>query len=526
VRASLGVVIVAVLGVGGLSSPAVAASPTPSASAVPLIAPAPDAAGAASVTVMTRNLYLGADVGVALDKLPDLPAAAQFMWDQVAATDFTARVPALAGEVAQARPDVIGVQEATQWTCRKGLTGASVVVYDFTKQFLDATAAAGVPYVVARKDGAEAINPGFAIPAVPYVTMVRDPDTFRPLFGADRVACGFTIADALLVRADLADRVEAVGTTEFEQTYPIVPVAFEIGRGYSWADLRLDSGRVRFVTTHLESMYTAGKRTPSAVQAEQLVADLSRTTLPVVVMGDLNTDPRDPRAAGAPNPGSQPVVSDVCPGQPPSPTVATSRAECSAYWTLRKAGYADAGPDATDGRNLTWGANALLAGPDSTRVDASLAMGNRAGFTDRLDYVMVRNGASATSARVIGNEWPVGSRTWACDSAEQVAATEEMSARLAAAGYGPAVTGRGVCLPTDHAGLVVTIALAATPADADATPPPTHRHWLTTGRALLGALALLLVLVVWWVVRRRRRRARRAAAAAAADPVAAAPDRD
>ena len=43
------------------------------------------------IKVMSRNLYLGADVGVALAKIPNMPAAAQFMWDQVQQTDFSKR---------------------------------------------------------------------------------------------------------------------------------------------------------------------------------------------------------------------------------------------------------------------------------------------------------------------------------------------------------------------------------------------------------------------------------------------------
>ena len=40
-------------------------------------------------TVMSRNIYIGTDVTVAMKKIPNLPAAAQFMWDQVAKTDFS-----------------------------------------------------------------------------------------------------------------------------------------------------------------------------------------------------------------------------------------------------------------------------------------------------------------------------------------------------------------------------------------------------------------------------------------------------
>ncbi len=48
------------------------------------------------ITVMSRNLYLGSDVGVALELIPNFPKAAQFMWDQVKKTDFSARAPKLA----------------------------------------------------------------------------------------------------------------------------------------------------------------------------------------------------------------------------------------------------------------------------------------------------------------------------------------------------------------------------------------------------------------------------------------------
>ena len=70
------------------------------------------------ITVMSRNLYLGADVGVALEKIPNFPAAAQFMWDQIKQTNFALRAPQLAREAVQDRPEIIGIQEATIWYCK------------------------------------------------------------------------------------------------------------------------------------------------------------------------------------------------------------------------------------------------------------------------------------------------------------------------------------------------------------------------------------------------------------------------
>jgi hypothetical protein len=465
---------------------------------------------AVEVTVMARNLYLGADVGVALDLLPDMPAAAQFMWEQVAATDFSARAPVLAAEAARYQPVVIGLQEATHWRCRPGNVGRVVDVFDFTAEFLVATRDAGVEYVVAEHDGRRAFNEGYAIPALPFLSVVDDPATFQPLFGRDTATCGFSISDALLVRADLAAGIQAVGTSEYRDRYVVAPTVLAIDRGYAWADLRIDGATARFVTTHLESLWDPDEPTLGAMQARQLVEDLSDTTVPLVIIGDLNNDPRDPRAAGSPNPALQPEEGEACPAQVPDPDVGTAEAECNAYWTLRQAGFEDAGPDPTDPANLTWGTQALLAGPDPDRLDDALELGNPAGFTDRLDYVLTANGVEAVEAEVIGNAWPEGDDLWPCDGADQIANTEEMSARLAEAGQAEAIEGRGVCLPTDHAGLVATLQLPPNAADATSPAPPEHARfpigfWGWVGLALLAFVA-------WRLVRRiRRRRASREA---------------
>ncbi len=457
-----------------------------------------------TVIVMARNLYLGADVGVALNLLPDMPAAAQFMWEQVAATDFDARVGLLAQEAATARPDVIGLQEATIWSCRPKPWSAPVPVFDFTEQFLAATGAAGVQYVVAEHDGARAENPGYSIPAMPFLTTVRDPATFQPLFGTDTAACGFVIGDALLVRADLADHVLAVGTGEYEDRYAVAPVVFTIDRGYAWADLAIAGTTVRAVTTHLESLWDPDSDVPAAQQARQLVADLASTTVPTIVVGDFNSDPRDPRVASAANPGGQPKASAFCPAQPDPVSPDTADATCSAYWTMVDAGFLDSGPDALEPANRTWGAEADLAGPNPDRLRVSLAQGNDAGFTDRLDYVFVRHGATPVRAEVFGNAWPDSDDVWPCDAPGQVRTTEESSAILAQRGLAEPVTGRGICLPSDHAGVLAVVDVSGGPEGTVAQPaPPDHSSLriglLTWLLIILGLLVLVLVLVVWGV---------------------------
>ena len=418
--------------------------------ALSLIPVVPAQAADAQVKVMTRNLYLGADVGVAMDLIPDLSAAAQFMWDQVKKTDFNKRAPKLAAEVIAQKPDVVGLQEATIWFCKKNIFSKRTEVFNFTEQFLAATKAQGTEYVLAQKDGKTALNTGYSIAAVPFVTMVNDPETFQPLFGQDKAACGFEIADALAIRADLAGNVLKVGNTEYEQTYTIVPTIMTIYRGYTWADIQIGNTPVRFVTTHLESLWDENKVPNAAIQAQQLIKDLADTKNPIIVMGDFNSDPRDPRMPENPNPGEQPVASDACPA---------GTSKCNAYLLMSEAGFADAGPDPMLPENYSWGMNALLTGPDATRLKFAKLLGNSAGYTDRLDYVFSRNGAKAVFSQLIGNKAPKN-------------------------------------LNTDHAGIVATLSINSTVSERSADLPE-HApfpisFWQWVGIGFLVAIATLI----------------------------------
>jgi hypothetical protein len=456
-----------------------------------LVVGAPPASAETDVTVMTRNLYLGADVSVALDLLPDMPAAAQFMWDQVSATDFTKRAPALAVDAATTHPDVIGIQEATTWNCRAGLFSSTKTVYDFTQQFLDATVRAGTPYVLASANGRTASNDGYTIPPIPFLTRIHDPATFQPLFGSDDADCGFVVADALAVRADLADKVLAAGATDYQAKSDVVPVAFTITRGNAWADIEVDGTPVRFVTTHLESMWQPDQVPTSARQADELAHQLSATRMPLVVMGDFNSDPRDPRPADD-NPGDQPEIGPACPPQSGADPI------CSAYWTMVERGFTDAGPDPTDPANFSWGASALLAGPDLTRLPAALAMGNPYGFTDRVDYVFVSNGVTVNAAGLIGATWPAASDTWSCTTPEQVANTQ-----AAAAAMDLPEPPTGVCLPTDHAGVVASLHIPDSSV-RDAAPSGPGRSLGLLWVVVVGLGLVWLALVIGLVSALRR----------------------
>ena len=237
---------------------------------------------------MSRNIYLGADVGVALELIPNLPAAAQFMWEQVQQTNFAERKAILAKEIMDESPDVIGLQEATIWYCKAKPWSSKTEVYNFTTELL---AALGGTYVIAEKDGEQAFNPGYSIGPIPFLTKVNDVKTFQPLFGQNSASCGFQIGDALLIKKELRQYVNLVGNSEYEAVYKVVPTIMEIYRGYTWADITMQGSNVRFVSTHLESLWDSNKVPKAADQARQ-------SGLRVAVFGHLHRRlPRGPRGA-------------------------------------------------------------------------------------------------------------------------------------------------------------------------------------------------------------------------------------
>ena len=71
----------------------------------------------ATVKVMTRNLYLGADLGPGMNAttLQGLVDGAGQILNQVDANNFPARANELAQEIRSTSPDLVGLQEAALW---------------------------------------------------------------------------------------------------------------------------------------------------------------------------------------------------------------------------------------------------------------------------------------------------------------------------------------------------------------------------------------------------------------------------
>lgn len=235
----------------------------------------PAGAGASEMKVMSRNLYLGADLiglGVYGSDPANLPAfkkAASGVWSTVEETDFPKRARGLARELKKEKPDVVGLQESALW--RKSETPGgkpNKVVYDFTKTLLREAKRQGVEYRVVKSQD--------------------EFDFTAPTDSGFQVR--FTQRDVLLLRVKARLKVSAVTAGRYSQIFSLPTPAGEANsrRGYVVASFTNRQGdRVRIANTHLEA-YGDEIRT---AQAKQLAGALDGSKIPLVVMGDLNSDP-------------------------------------------------------------------------------------------------------------------------------------------------------------------------------------------------------------------------------------------
>lgn len=267
------------------------------------------------LTVMTRNLYLGADlfpiIGAATVSPEEAHEAAFGTWGIVQSTDFPARAERLADEIASAGPDIVGLQEVTTYRSDPTPDGpvepATILEYDFMSTLLAELAERNAPYVVAVTQ----TNTDFEIrldsnPADNDQTLTED--------------IRYTDADAILVRSGLQ-----IQSTDAALYQARVSAATTIGtlsilRGWTSVELKVSGKRVRVVNTHLE----VGGGNPifpavQQLQADELLGGPLNTSLPTILLGDLNSPadgsgtPTYPKVLGA---GFGDVWSSTHPGDP------------------------------------------------------------------------------------------------------------------------------------------------------------------------------------------------------------------
>jgi endonuclease/exonuclease/phosphatase family metal-dependent hydrolase len=246
--------------------------------AAALVAPAalaPAAAQARDVTVMTRNVYLGADlIPLATAPADQFRHAAAGVFDSVVAGDPDGRMKLIAGEIAHAKPDLVGLQEVSLW--RTGATNpASTVRYDFSRAIL------------ARL---KRLHAGYRLAVLERGFNVEGPTDQ----GYD---VRLTLGDAILVRKGVKVSHVRAGVFKHQLTIPtngIGPV--QATRGWNALDAQVGRTRFHFVNVHLE----AYNPTTRLQQAKELAAGPLKSERTTILVGDLNSGPDLPQAADRP----------------------------------------------------------------------------------------------------------------------------------------------------------------------------------------------------------------------------------
>jgi endonuclease/exonuclease/phosphatase family metal-dependent hydrolase len=232
------------------------------------------------ITVMSRNLFLGADLIPLAVAQPgdDFERAAGKLLDQVQGTEPDARMKLVAGEIASAKPDLVGLQEVTLWRTgpKNDPAPATGVVIDYLATIRAELKRLHAPYRV-----------------------VADQRTLNLEGPTDRnVDLRFTDGNVVLARSGV--KVTAAKSSDFKNQL-VIPTAavgdVPINRSFNQLDATAHGLKLHFVNAHLEA-YSPDFRLK---QAKELVAGpLKSKKLPTVLVGDLNSGPKLPKPEDRP----------------------------------------------------------------------------------------------------------------------------------------------------------------------------------------------------------------------------------
>ncbi|MBM4763214.1 endonuclease [Bacillus sp. B15-48] len=229
---------------------------------------------------------MGADltplIGAPANEIPDRLTA---VFRHFLATNFPVRVKAIARQIALAKPDFIGLQEAERWQLE--IPNLPIVTFDFVSLLLAELRSRGLHYEIAAE------NRNF---------LGRLPDSNgNTIQVLDR--------DVILNRkgrhVKIINRQEANFNTNL--TVPLGGQPFVILRGWSSIDVMLRGHIFRMINTHLEPASAEIRN----AQAQEILEGPANTNLPLIITGDLNSPPDGTAYTMFINAGFQDVWSGV-----------------------------------------------------------------------------------------------------------------------------------------------------------------------------------------------------------------------
>ena len=282
------------------------------------------------VSVMSRNLYLGADLGPAIrsTSLTNFFQANGQILRDVDANNFPVRARGLAAEIRSKSPDVVGLQEVALW--RVGPPGVirikpgsapetfttTEVKYDFLNLLMNQLNRGGKRYEVVK------VTTEFDFQGPAFYG--------NPGGVAPDINGRLTMRDVILARVGAGVRWSNAQGENYETIYSprISGVPVTVDRGWNSADFRVrNAPPFRFVNTHLEAFgddknsvvdcmteaeppYDNPAVNPVSIRCSQ-AKELHQTVigpspLPVLAVGDFNSDDDSVIDSACPGPANTP----------------------------------------------------------------------------------------------------------------------------------------------------------------------------------------------------------------------------
>lgn len=255
-----------------------------------LVVPAAaEAKSGPKITVMTRNVFLGADLSPAIGatSIGQAIDGAGVIWNELQSTKFAERAVPLAREIRRSKADLVGLQEVALWRKQTPSDGGSPPVSPIgtpatqvEQDFLALLRAQ-----LGRSYRVVAVQNEFDAELPTDQNGVNEPGSIE---GADFDA-RLTMRDVILVRRASKVKLGKVRRGHFDTRYePSIGGLPPIGvdRGWVAVEASLRGHKFRFVDTHLEAF---GDPAIREAQAKELTRGPLKTRKQVILVGDLNS---------------------------------------------------------------------------------------------------------------------------------------------------------------------------------------------------------------------------------------------
>lgn len=323
--------------------------------------------GPVDVTLMTRNIYLGANIFRLSQATTrqEVPGIAGQLFATVQTTNFPERAEGIADEIQAKNPALVGLQEVSLYRTQhpsdffsNGAVNALVDAYDFLGILQQKLKDRGLDYRVAAK-----VKNGDS--ELPASLSSSDPN--------DLTDIRLTDYDVILARGDVQTSEDVEQNYVHNAQVAAGGSSVTFTRGFVKVAADVDGAKFTLVTSHLEGIMPANEE-----QAHELVDTLQGYPRPLILVGDLNTGP------GSSTP---------------------------AYGIISDAGYTDAWTVAGSGPGLSCCFGEYVNDP------------NTSAFDKRIDLMFYAgDNIQPTSAEVVGDELAdrTSSGLWPSDHAGTV----------------------------------------------------------------------------------------------------------